>query len=121
VKARLIATMLACGLLSACATAQPTTLACRKAVTVTTQGATLALRAPVMLQKASLERNGAAVLSCRPRKGGLDRCVVLFEDQIGDGKAALSLADRVIYPADEDARTVEVRVRFDAAGAVRCG
>lgn len=120
-KARLITMLLAAGLLTGCATTQTQTLACRMAVTVTTQGATLALRAPVMLRKASLERNGAAVLSCRPRKGGLDRCVVLFEDQLGDGKAALSLADRVIYPADEDARTVEVRVRFDAAGAIRCG
>lgn len=120
-KARLIASLLAGGLLTACATAQPTTLACRNAVTVTTQGATLALRSPVALRKASLTRDGAAVLSCRPRKGGLERCVVLFEDGEGDGRAALQLADRVIYPADEDSRTVEVRVRFDAAGATRCG
>lgn len=119
--ARLIALLLAGGLLSACATAQPTTLACRDAVTVTTQGATLALRAPVSLHKASMTRDGAAVLSCRPRKGGLDRCVVLFEDRQGDGKAALGVAGKVIYPADEESRTVEVRVRFDAARAVRCG
>lgn len=119
--ARLITSLLACGLLTACATAQPVTLTCRNAVTVTTQGATLALRSPVALRKASLTRDGGAVLSCRPRKGGLDRCVVLFEDAGGYGKAALGVAGRVIYPSDEDSRTVEVRVRFDAAQAVRCG
>lgn len=120
-KARLIAPLLVCGLLSACATTPTATYACRNAVTVTTQGTALALRSPVALQKAAMKRDGAAVLSCRPRKGGLERCVVLFEEQQGDGKAALGLANRVIYPSDEDSRTVEVRVRFDAARAVRCG
>jgi hypothetical protein len=125
VKARLIVPLLALGLLSACATApEPARLACDRSVTVTTQGTTLALRAsaPARLQKASfIETGGGAVLSCRPAKGKLKSCQVLFEDQPGYGKAALGYAARVIYPTEEDSRTVEVRVRFSSAAATRCG
>ena len=123
--ARLIVSLLALGLLSACATAPgPARLACDRSVTVTTQGTALALRAQRRsgLQKASfVEAGGGAVLSCRPSDGKLKRCVVLFEDAPGYGKAALGYAGRVIYPTEEDSRTVEVRVRFSPAAATRCG
>lgn len=96
-------------------------------VTVTTQGTRLALRpgAIARLQKVSLQPGeSGVVLSCRPGGGSLKRCVVLFEDAPGQGygKAARAWAQRVIYPADEDSRTVEVRVRFGPSPAAdrRC-
>ncbi len=109
-------------LLGACATATDrlaAAAACapERQVTVTTQGTRLALRpgANARLQRVSLKPNeSGVVLSCRPGGGSLKRCVVLFEDAPGQGygKAARAWAQRVIYPADEDSRTVEVRVRF---------
>jgi hypothetical protein len=96
-------------------------------VTVTTQGTRLALRpgSTALLRKMSLKSGeSGVVLSCRPDGGSLRRCVVLFEDAPGQGygKAARAWAQRVIYPADEDSRTVEVRVRFgpSPAGDRRC-
>ena len=120
------------GLLAACATAPekvavaPSCAAARQ-VTVTTQGTQLALRpgSTARLQKVALKPGeSGVVLSCRPGGGSLKRCVVLFEDAPGQGygKAARAWAQQVIYPADEDSRTVEVRVRFgpSPAGDRRC-
>jgi hypothetical protein len=108
--------------LGACATAPErvalaSSCASERQVTVTTQGTRLTLRpgATARLQKVSLKPGeSGVVLSCRPGGGSLKRCVVLFEDAPGQGygKAARAWAQRVIYPADEDSRTVEVRVRF---------
>lgn len=114
-------------LLGACAstperlTAAPS-CAPERQVTVTTQGTRLALRpgSTARLRKASLKSGeSGVVLSCRPGGGSLRRCVVLFEDAPGQGygKAARAWAQRVIYPADEDSRTVEVRVRFGPSPA----
>ncbi len=119
-------------LLGACATAPDrlgaaASCATGREVTVTTQGTRLALRPGAIgrLQKVSLGPDeSGVVLSCRPGGGSLKRCVVLFEDAPGQGygKAARAWAQRVIYPADEDSRTVEVRVRFgpSPAGDRRC-
>jgi hypothetical protein len=91
--------------------------ATERQVTVTTQGTRLALRPGAIgrLQTVSLGPDeSGVVLSCRPGGGSLKHCVVLFEDAPGQGygKAARAWAQRVIYPSDEDSRTVEVRVRF---------
>ena len=101
--------------------------ATERQVTVTTQGTRLALRPGAIgqLRKVSLGPDeSGVVLSCRPGGGSLKRCVVLFEDAPGQGygKAARAWAHGVIYPADEDSRTVEVRVRFgpSPAGDRRC-
>ena len=120
------------GLLAACATAPekvavaPSCAAARQ-VTVTTQGTQLALRpgSTARLQKVTLKPGeSGVVLSCRPGGGSLKRCVVLFEDAPGQGygKAARAWAQQVIYPVDEDSRTVEVRVRFGPSPAAdrRC-
>lgn len=119
-------------LLGACATAPDRlgaapSCATGREVTVTTQGTRLALRPGAIgrLQKVSLGPDeSGVVLSCRPGGGSLKRCVVLFEDAPGQGygKAARAWAQRVFYPADEDSRTVEVRVRFgpSPAGDRRC-
>lgn len=86
-------------------------------VTVTTQGARLSLRpgsTPRLQRVAAFSGDGGAVLSCKPARGGLKGCVVLYEDMPGRGygAAARAYAARVVYPSDEDAPTVEVRVRF---------
>ena len=101
--------------------------ATERQVIVTTQGTRLALRPGAIgqLRKVSLGPDeSGVVLSCRPGGGSLKRCVVLFEDAPGQGygKAARAWAHGVIYPADEDSRTVEVRVRFgpSPAGDRRC-
>ena len=120
IRSSLIASMTV--LLTGCATAPDRVAvapACapERQVTVTTQGTRLALRpgAITRLQKVSLQPGeSGVVLSCRPGGGSLKHCVVLFEDAPGQGygKAARAWAQRVIYPSDEDSRTVEVRVRF---------
>jgi len=119
-------------LLGACAStpdrvAVASTCGAERQVTVTTRGTRLALRPGLTakLQKASrVPGESGVVLSCRPEGGSLKRCVVLFEDAPGQGygKAARAWAQQVIYPADGDARSVEVRVRFGPtpAGDRRC-
>lgn len=128
----ILAVPIAAALLGACAStpdrvAVAPACATERQVTVTTQGTRLALRpgATARLQKVSLKPDeSGVVLSCRPGGGSLTRCVVLFEDAPGQGygKAARAWAHGVIYPADEDSRTVEVRVRFgpSPAGERRC-
>ena len=123
----ILAATLAATLLGACAStpdrvAVAPTCVTERQVTVTTRGTRLALRPGLTakLQKASrLPGESGVVLSCRPGGGSLKRCVVLFEDAPGQGygKAARAWAQRVIYPADEDSRSVEVRVRFGPAPA----
>jgi len=128
----ILAATMAAALLGACAStsdrvAVGPTCGAERQVTVTTQGTRLALRpgSTARLQKASrLPGESGVVLSCRPGGGSLKRCVVLFEDAPGQGygKAARAWAQQVIYPADEDSRSVEVRVRFGPtpAGDRRC-
>lgn len=96
-------------------------------VTVTTQGARLTLRpgsTPKLQRIAAFSGEGGAVLSCKPSRGGLKRCQVLFEDVPGKGYgvAAKAWADRVVYPADEESPSVEVRVRFapSPASSLNC-
>lgn len=120
------------GLLTGCVSAsgKSATLACLgepDRVTVTTQGAKLALRpgsTPLLQRVAAVPGEGGVVLSCKPSHGGLKRCVVLFEDvpDRGYGAAAKAYVSRVVYPADEDSRSVEVRVQFAprAADARSC-
>lgn len=130
---RLLLALTAAGALAGCAT--PTTTALAPAcdgsrthvVTVTTQGARLALRPSwtSRLQRVSSPAGeGGVVLSCKPAGGGLKGCVVMFEDVPGKGYGvqARSYAERVVYPSDEDSRSVEVRVQFTprATPALNC-
>lgn len=129
---RALLALTAIGLLAGCASAsgKSAALACLgepDRVTVTTQGARLALRpgsTPLLQRVAAVPGEGGVVLSCKPAHGGLKRCVVLFEDvpDRGYGAAAKAYAGRVVYPSDEDSRSVEVRVQFapGAAGARTC-
>ncbi len=125
----LILLLLAATALSGCAGVAATPVAstpawcvgdlARQGVAVTSRGTQLALRPTVVprLQPAALRnRAGSAVLSCKPVRGSLTRCVVLYEEPGGQGlgRLALGYADRVIYPSEVEGETAEVRFRFDA-------
>lgn len=125
---RLLLALTVAGALAGCATPNTTALApaCdgsrTHVVTVTTQGARLALRPSwtARLQRVSSPSGeGGVVLSCKPSGGGLKGCVVLFEDVPGRGYGAQAkgYAERVVYPADEDSPSVEVRVQFTPRAA----
>lgn len=130
---RLLLALTAAGLLAGCATPTKTAFApaCdgtrTHVVTVTTQGARLALRpgwTGRLHKVSSVAGEGGVVLSCKPSGGGLKACLVLFEDVPGKGNGAQAkaYAERVVYPADEDSPSVEVRVQFTprAAPALNC-
>lgn len=92
----------------------------QQGVVVTARGTQLALRPAIVprLQRASFRgQPGTAVLSCKPERGSLTDCVVLYEEpgRQGFGKLALGYADRIIYPSEVEGETAEVRFRFDTA------
>lgn len=127
---RALFALTAAGLLTGCVAAAKNSpaLACLgepDRVTVTTQGAKLALRpgsTPLLQRVANVSGEGGVVLSCKPARGGLKGCQVLFEDVPGKGygAAAKAYVSRVVYPSDEDSRSVEVRVRFSGRPSSSC-